>query len=131
MSAISFKLLAAVSWAFTGLAILLTAARFWIRCKIIRKLSWEDAAHLLALLLLVAQSSIVSGVASMIHQFANSEAGDDENYQGKHLLFVRVNIVGILITWCCLYAVKISFLLLYHRIFRISEKFIQTWWIVL
>ncbi|CAF9930985.1 MAG: hypothetical protein ALECFALPRED_004773 [Alectoria fallacina] len=131
MSAISFKILAAVSWVFTGVAILLTAGRYWIRCKIIKRLSWDDAAHLLALLLLVAQISIVSGAASMIYQIANYETGDDEHYQAKHSLFVRLNIAGILITWCCLYAVKISFLLLYHRIFRISEKFIQAWWMVL
>ena len=131
MSAISPKIFAAVSWVFTALAILLTAGRFWIRCKIIKKLSWDDAAHLLALLLLVAQVSIVSGAASMIYQIANYEAGDDEHYQAKYLLFVRLDIAGILVTWCCLYAVKISFLLLYHHLFRISERFIQAWWIVL
>lgn len=131
MSAISFSVLTAVSWGFTGLAIVLTAGRFWVRCKIIRSLSWDDAAHLLGLLLLVAQISIVSGGASIIYQIASFEAGDDGRYEAEHLLFVRLDVAGILVSWCCLYAVKMSFLLLYHRIFQVSERFVQAWWIVL
>ena len=131
MSAISFQVLIAVSWTFTGLAILLTAGRFWIRCKIIRRLSWDDAAHLLGLLLLVTQVSIVSGAASMIYRASGYEAGDDSHYKAEHLRFVRLDVAGILITWCCLYAIKLSFLLLYHRIFQISQNFITAWWIVL
>lgn len=131
MSAISFSVLTAVSWVFTGLAIVLTAGRFWIQCKIIRSLSWDDAAHLLGLLLLVAQISIVSGGASIIYQIASFEAGDDGRYEAEHLLFVRLDVAGILVSWCCLYAVKMSFLLLYHRIFQVSERFVQAWWIVL
>lgn len=121
----------AVSWVFTALAIVLTAGRFWIRCKIIRRLSWDDAAHLLGLLLLVAQVSIVSGAASMIYRTPNFGVGEDGNSEAEYLLFVRLNVAGMLVTWCCLYAVKLSFLLLYHRIFQISVKFIQAWWIVL
>ena len=127
----SFSTLTAVSWIFTGLAVLLTAGRFWIRCKIIRRLSWDDAAHLLGLLLLVAQVSIVSGAAQMIYQVSFFETGDDGNYEAEHLLFVRLNIAGVLLTWCCLYAVKLSFMLLYHHIFQISKNFIRAWWIVL
>lgn len=131
MSAISFTVLTAVSWAFTGLAALLTATRFWIRCKIIRKFSWDDAAHLLGLLLLIAQVSIVTGAASMIYQISNYASEDDGRFEAEHLLFVRLNTAGILVSWCCLYAVKMSFLLLYHRIFKISGRFIQAWWAVL
>ena len=131
MSAISFTILTAVSWAFTGLAVLLTAGRFWIRCKIIRRLSWDDAAHLLGLLLLIAQVSVVTGAASMIYQISNDVPEDDGRFEAEHLLFVRLNVAGILIMWCCLNAIKMSFLLLYHRIFQISDKFIQAWWAVL
>lgn len=131
MQAFSFKVLTAVSWGFTGLAILLTAGRFWIRSKIIKKLSWDDAAHLMGLLLLVAQVSIMYVAASLIYPFAKSEAGDDGHSNAEHLLFVRLNITVVLVTWCCLYAVKLSFLLLYHRIFQISKNLIRAWWIVL
>lgn len=131
MAVISFSVLTAVSWVFTGLAILLTAGRFWIRCKIIRRLSWDDAAHLMGLLLLIAQVSIVSGAASMIYRIANNKAEDDGHYEAQHSLFIRLNVAAILVTWFCLYAIKMAFLLLYHRIFQISEKFIRAWWIVL
>ena len=131
MSEISFEVLAGVSWGFTGLAILLTATRFWIRAKITKRLAWDDAAHLLGLLLLIAQVSIVSGATSMIYRIAIDEEEDKSRYEAEHLLFVRLDFAGILITWSCLYAIKMSFMLLYHQIFRISEKFIRAWWIVL
>lgn len=131
MSAIPFQLLMAVSWVFTAVAIVLTACRFWIRCKIIKGLSWDDASHLLALLLLIAQVSIVSGAASMIYRTPDFGFGDDGHSEAEYSLFVRLNVAGMLVTWCCLYAVKLSFLLLYRRIFQISVRFMQAWWIVL
>ena len=131
MSAISFGLLTAVSWTFTGLAIIFTAARFWVRCKIIKRLSWDDLAHLLGLLLLVAQISIITGAAAMMYQTSGNKAGDDGDYEDGHMLFVRLNVAAILITWCCLYAIKLSFLLLYQHIFQVSERFVRAWWIVL
>ena len=131
MSAISYSALTAVSWVFTALAVLLTGSRFWIRGKIIKQFSWDDAAHLLGLLLLIVQVSIMSAAASQLYRIGNLEAGDDGNFEDGHLLFVRLNIAGVLTTWCCLYAIKFSFLLLYHRIFQISKIFIRAWWIVL
>lgn len=130
MSAISYSTLTAVSWAFTTLAVLLTGTRFWIRGKIIKKFSWDDAAHLLGLLLLIVQVSTESAAASELYRVGTLGSGDDGSFLDAHLLFVRLNIAGILTTWFCLYAIKMSFLLLYHRIFRISVIFIRAWWIV-
>ena len=44
-------------------------------------------------------------------------------------LFFRLNIAGVISAWCCLYAVKASFLLLYRQIFKISKTFTRAWWI--
>lgn len=121
----------AVSWVFTGLAILLTGGRYWIRYKIIKRLSWEDVAHLMGLLLLIAQVSILSWAASSIYGNVYLKAGDNVHFETDNLVFVRLNVAGVLITWCCLYAIKMSFLLLYHHIFQISKTFIRAWWTVL
>lgn len=131
MSAISFKVLTAISWIFTGLAILLTGGRYWIRYKIVKRLSWEDVAHLMGLLLLIAQVSIVSWAASFMYRNVNLEAGDAIQFEVDHLQFVRLNVATVLLTWCCLYAIKMSFLLLYYHIFQISKTFIRAWWTVL
>ena len=131
MAAISYTVLTSISWVFTALAVLLTGTRFWIRGKIIKKFSWDDAAHLLGLLLLIVQVSTVSAAASQLYRVGVLEAGDDSEFENGHMLFVRLNIAGLLTTWCCLYAIKLSFLLLYHRIFQISHIFIRAWWIVL
>ena len=131
MSAISYNVLTAVSWAFTGLAVLLTVGRFSIRCKIIKKTSWDDAAHLFGLLFLVAQVSIVSSAATMVYRSVTDESEADKDGNAESPLFIRLNTASFLITWFCLYAIKMSFLLLYHRLFQISRTFIQAWWIVL
>ena len=131
MPAIPYAALTAVSWVFTTLAVLLTGSRFWIRAKIIKKFSWDDAAHLLGLLFLLVQVSTTSAAASQLYRLRYLEAGDDGRFENEHLLFVRLNIAGVLTTWCCLYSIKMSFLLLYHRIFQISDIFIRAWWIVL
>lgn len=132
MSVISYGALTGISWIFTGLAVLLTCGRFWIRCKIIKKVSWDDAAHLLGLLFLLAQVSIVSSAATLVYRSINDEAGaNNDPHKAENLLFLRLNVASILITWFCLYAIKISFLLLYYRIFQISRRFIQAWWLVL
>jgi len=117
-------ILQGVSWAFAGLAFILTGGRFWIRCTIIKKLSWDDAVHLLALLLLLAQIAIVSGATTVIYHPANLTQKDLSFY-------LRLDIAGVFISWCCFYAVKISFMLLYRRLFQISERFMKAWWIVM
>ena len=67
----------------------------------------------------------------MIYPELNPEAGDDLRYEATHLLFFRLNTAGVLLTWLCLYAIKLSFLLFYRRIFQISRGFMQAWWVVL
>ena len=44
-------------------------------------------------------------------------------------VFLRLNVAAILLSWCCLYAIKVSFLLLYRQIFQVSKGFIRAWWI--
>ena len=67
----------------------------------------------------------------MMYRIPSNEEGHNTEYEGLHSLFVRLNIAAILLTWCCLYAIKLSFLLLYQHIFKISVRFIRAWWVVL
>lgn len=119
-----------VSWSFTGVAVLLTAGRLWIRLKIIRKYGWDDTVHLIALLLLLAQISIITGAAPLMFQLFES-ATDPNQSEPNTTLLARLNIAVLPITWSCLYAVKIAFLLLYRIIFHVSTTFIRAWWMVL
>ena len=126
-AAFSLITLQALSWAFTCLALMLTAGRFWIRSAIIRKLCWDDATHFLSLLFLLAQVSIVTGAASMVYQLSDMNGG--YTTENKISLFFRLDVAGVISAWCCLYAVKASFLLLYRHIFQISKTFTRAWWI--
>lgn len=61
----------------------------------------------------------------------NPETTDKNYYESVLSLLVRLNVASVFVTWCRLYAIKMSFMLLYYHIFRISQRFIQAWWIVL
>ena len=113
-----------VSWGGVSLAILLSLGRFWIRARLIKSLRWDDAAHLLGLLFLLAQVSMVSWMQSTIH--ARFELLD---HHQQLRLFLRLDVAAIILSWSCLYAIKVAFLLLYHQIFRVSETFMWAWWI--
>ncbi|KAL8791657.1 MAG: hypothetical protein Q9195_005740 [Heterodermia aff. obscurata] len=45
-------------------------------------------------------------------------------------LFYRLDLAAMLIAWCCLWSIKLSFLLLYRRIFKVSLWFTRAWWAV-
>ena len=116
-----------VSWAFTGVALLLTAGRYWIRSTIIRRIGWDDAAHLLGVMLLVSQVSIVTSATSMMYRLGD----DDTNGTAREVnLFYHLDLAATLIAWFCLWAIKLSFLLLYRRIFQVSVWFTRAWWVV-
>jgi len=119
----------AVSCVFTGLAVLLTIGRLWIRYRIIRSPYWDDIAHVLALLLLIAQVSIISSAGPLIYQLLKLETGKTQK-QPNTGLYIRLDVAAILFAWSCLFAVKIAFLLFYRHLFQVSRRFIQSWWIV-
>ena len=105
----------------------MTIGRVWIRSAIVKSLRWDDAAHLLGLAFLLAQVAIVSGASSLMYE--RTEYGSVLNDEKERQLFLRLDITGIVVTWCCLYAIKASFLLLYRHIFQISKGFSRAWWI--
>ena len=116
-----------MSWAFTSVAILLTAGRLWIRARIIRRVGWDDAAHLLGCLLLVALVALVSAASSMMYHLGSNDTNGPSN---EITIFYRLDLAATLISWCCLWLIKSSFLILYRHIFSISSRFLRAWWIV-
>lgn len=86
---------------------------------------------MIALISLVAQVGLTSFAVSYIYKAHEDQTLgltiDKHNVQQ----FLRVNVTTILMSWTCLYAIKIAFLLLYRRIFSVSARFFQAWWIVM
>ena len=56
----------------------------------------------------------------MVYRVMNPETTDKNYYESVLSLLVRLNVASVFATWCCLYAIKMSFMLLYYYIFRIS-----------
>ena len=105
------------------MALALTVGRYWVRSTIIRRIGWDDAAHLLGVMLLLSQVSIVTSAASMMYKLGDRTANESP-------LFYQLDLAATLIAWACLWAVKMSFLLLYRRIFQVSVWFTRAWWVV-
>lgn len=110
---------------------LLTVGRQWIRSRILRRFDWNDAAHLAALLLLLAQVSTISGAAPLVYRINKSILNNDPLNLFDLARLFQLNLAVTLITWSCLYAVKLAFLLFYRTIFNISTQFNRAWWTVL
>lgn len=91
-------------------------------------LRWDDATHLLGLLCLLAQVAAVTADTSMIYEDPDN-AIERLTEQNRLKLFLRLDTAAIMLSWCCLYAIKATFLLLYHQIFRVSQGFMRAWWI--
>ena len=120
-----------VSWAFTSVALVLTVGRCWIRFTIIKSMYWDDIAHLIGLILLLAQVTIVSAATSLMYQVGDFNSDSTTTQDQRDLsLFFSLNLAGILIDWCCLFSIKASFLLLYRHIFQVSKAFTRAWWTV-
>ena len=116
-----------VSWSFTGVALALTVGRYWVRSTIIRRVGWDDAAHLLGVILLVSQVAIVTTATSMMYKLGSDNTGGSAKEVN---FFLHLDLAATLISWSCLWAIKVSFLLLYRRIFQVSIWFTRAWWAV-
>ena len=115
---------------FTGIALVLTTGRFLIRYKIIGRYHWDDATHLLALLLLIAHSALLTYGISLDYRVARYINGS-RSEKSSSSLYTRVTFTKYIVLWCCLWSVKVTFLLFYRLLFQSSKQFILAWWCVL
>ena len=116
-----------ITWVFTGAAIVLSAGRYAIRLKILKKpLKADDYVHGLALVFLVGYVSTYSLEYSWI-----AGAGLGEQPSDSVLLrYVHLDFAVALLFWIVIYLVKSTFLLLYRFLFGIDETFVRIWWTV-
>ena len=116
-----------VTWVFTGAAIVLSAGRYAIRLKILKKpLKADDYVHGLALVFLVGYVSTYSLGCSWIAGAGLGKQPSDSDT----IRYLHIEVAVILLFWIVIYLVKSSFLLLYRFLFGIDENFMRIWWTV-
>lgn len=124
---LSFKI---IIWTADAVAIVFTAGRLFIRCRFTKKIHWDDAVHVLAMLCMIIQSAIYSGGQSL-EESVQAHLAKQTHVVPNLRLFLQLNIASTIITFTCYWAVKLSIMLFYRTLFWVYETFMKAWWIVL
>ena len=120
-----------MAWTFTGSALVLTAGRFIIRYRTLRKLQLDDALHGLAALVLVAY--VVTYTISFPSLYPFLHQGPEAVEPPPDIELDRFFHRAIAISatfWVTIYLIKFSFLVFYRTLFGILSSFMVAWWIV-
>lgn len=114
---------------------MLTIGRFAIRGYNSRRLYWDDLVHLLALLVLIAHGATNQVTNDAKIQLALIKGSVPMPSQAELLSLyqrvARLNAVNNCFLYLVFWVVKLSFLLFYYRLFKISTLFKKMWWAVL
>lgn len=126
-------LLQALLWTFTAVALVLSAGRFAIRYATASRFFWDDASHLLSILLLVGLAATYttgfpySARIARISRHQEKAPPLEDPFYRKYL---QLRVVVTLLVFMVLWSVKATFLIFYRLLFDVSRTFIRIWWAV-
>ena len=122
--------LQAVGWLFTGLAVLLTAGRYFIRYRM-STLNLDDWLQGFSLLSLIIFTSLYSHWFpwSVVIQLAGAGEGPRPS-NAYFLRFFHWEVGTEFLFWVVLFSVKFTFLVFYRNLFGVSRLFMKAWWTV-
>lgn len=120
----------AIIWTADSIAILATACRLYIRARIIRRFYWDDAVHIVAMLCMIIQSAMYSGTRALVDSVRNYQS-HQTHIIPNFKLYLQINISATIVAITCFWAVKLCYMLFYRTLFRVSDRFMKAWWIVL
>ena len=113
----------------TAAAMLLTFGRFLIRFRTLAKFCWDDAAHALALVTMIAVVSLYTAFFPQIYLIDDVARGKARKPSAsEYLPYLKLQIAVSVCWWVSVYAVKMSFLLLYRMLFVVSTALNLIWW---
>ncbi|KAL8823496.1 MAG: hypothetical protein Q9191_005801 [Dirinaria sp. TL-2023a] len=128
---ISVEGLNALLWTFTAVGILLSTGRFAIRYATASRFYWDDASHLLSVLLLIGLAATYTTGFPYSARIAKISAHEEkappltDPFYRKYL---QLRLVVTLLVFMVLWSVKATFLIFYRLLFDVSEAFIRVWW---
>ena len=118
-----------MTWILTAAAILLTLGRYLIRYRTPGRFFWDDAAHALALVTLIAVVSLFTAFFPQIYLIDDVARGKaSKPSASEYLPYLKFQIAVSVCWWVSVYAVKASFLLLYRMLFVVSTPLNVMWW---
>lgn len=121
-----------MAWTLTGVSIVLTIGRFIIRYRTRSALQWDDLTHGFALLALLVFMALYTRLFPLTVELLLYSVGVGPMPSPAQLSkFFHLLVPTEIMFWVVLYAVKVTFLLLYREIFGVKKNFMRFWWAVM
>lgn len=105
--------------------------RYWLRYRKSGRFYWDDAAHGLALMTMLAICGLYSRTrwfAKIVDGHPSGVAAPAPISEAEYLWFRKNQLAVSFLFWICLYAVKLAFLMLYRMLFVVSASSNRVWW---
>lgn len=102
----------------------------YIRGRVIKRLGWDDAVHVLAAVCMVIQSGMYTGAAPLL-EAVTLYLAKKTTVVPDFVKYLQINIANTVITFTCYWLVKLSIMLFYRKLFSVSDSFMRAWWAVL
>ncbi len=122
-------------WTMTAITVLLSAARYAISVAEKKSLQWDNLTHLLALLAMVTMVALLQTlfrdgyyITAIDRQLVPNP--DRAAFVELYIRFRRRSDAIALLFFTSTWLVKLTFLLYYRSIFKISKNFRKAWWAV-
>lgn len=121
----------ALLWTFTTIAILLSVGRFAIRYVTASRFYWDDASHLLSVILLIALAGTYTAgfpYSARIARIGLKEEAAPPLTDPFYHTYLQYRLVVTLLVFMVLWSVKATFLVFYRLLFEVSNTFVRVWW---
>lgn len=110
-------------------------ARFYIRIRVQKQLSLDDAfllfgicCFICALAILFTYIDDMYMTAAFLFHFKNMELSPD--FVQKSFYYHKMGAVSMTLTWCSIVSVKFSFLFLFRRLIDRVTVMVTYWWFI-
>ena len=121
----------ALLWTFTTIAILLSIGRFAIRYVTASRFYWDDASHLLSIILLIALAGTYTAgfpYSARIARIGRKEEAAPPLTDPFYHTYLQFRLIVTLLVFMVLWSVKATFLVFYRLLFEVSHSFVRLWW---
>ncbi|KAL9577528.1 MAG: hypothetical protein Q9203_007428 [Teloschistes exilis] len=121
----------ALLWTLTAIAILLSVGRFTIRYATAGRFYWDDASHLLSVLLLIGLASAYTHgfpYSARIARIGLKKEKAPPLTDPFYHKYLQLRLTVTLLVFMVLWSVKMTFLIFYRLLFDVSRLFIRLWW---
>ena len=125
------KSIQALLWTFTTIAIILSSGRFAIRYATASRFFWDDASHLLSVILLIALAGAYTAgfpYSARIARISLKQEAPPPLTDPFYHTYLQLRLVVTLLVFMVLWTVKATFLIFYRLLFEVSHTFVRVWW---